>query len=358
MRLVFLSRSLQHFSVYRNKITDFRPVLRHFSRYPPQQELTTATHNVNVTSSVIQPKSILPFSRTIFSHRIELVSKRPVSMASNSRDDELSIPEAKITKISANIERHDYYPQNEKRPTLLLLSWLSATPRALDRFRHIYASHGFNVVTVLSKPFHFIWPKSSEPLAQEICEYLISHTQGPIVVHGLSIGGFIYSYCLLHAMENKDVFDALENRIQGHIFDSLVVGELENMAEGVSKGSASYPTTRYVVQKVILLYFWLAHNHTIPHYDRAIEVFYNMPFRTPMLVYYSKIDTMCSNEAMENLTKTWREKYSLDVVPKVFDDTQHVFHLREHPEEYKEVLKNFLDKLNVHSDHFQVPSQL
>ncbi len=239
---------------------------------------------------------------------------------------------------------------DENRPTLLLLSWLKATPRALDRFRHIYASHGFNVVTVRSKPLHFIWPKSSKPLAQEICEYLIKHTRGPIVVHGLSIGGYIYSSCLLYAMEHKEVFDALDSRIRGHIFDSLVAGELKNMAEGVSKGSASYPTTRYVVQKSIMLYFRLAHRHTIPYYNRGIEIFGNMPFRTSILLIYSKIDTMCSNEVMEKFCKTWQDEYGLDVFPKVFDDSDHVFHLRKHPQEYKDALKIFLDKLQIHSD--------
>lgn len=196
------------------------------------------------------------------------------------------------------------------------------------------------------------------PLAEEICSFIIEQIKGPVIVHALSIGGFIYSSCLIHALKHQDVFTALKRRIKGHVFDSLVAGELAQMAEGVSKGSAAYPTTRYMVHGFIMAYFQLAKRHTVPHYDRAINIFENVPFKTPILLYYSKVDTMCSNEVMERLVRTWRDKYSLDVDVKVFDDSQHVFHLRMHPEQYKHELGKYLDKLGLTSGQHQVASML
>ena len=76
---------------------------------------------------LIKPVSSLVLARTFFpTHRfpVNVICKHPVSMASNLPNDDQGVQEAKITKISANIERHDYYPEG-KIYTLFELGYIS-----------------------------------------------------------------------------------------------------------------------------------------------------------------------------------------------------------------------------------------
>ncbi len=71
---------------------------------------------LNSLLQLIKPVSSLAIARTFFpTHRFpgNVICKHPVSMASNLLNDDQGVPEAKITKISANIERHDYYPEGK-----------------------------------------------------------------------------------------------------------------------------------------------------------------------------------------------------------------------------------------------------
>ena len=85
-------------------------------------------------------------------------------------------------------------------------------------------------MTAYSRPINFIWPSSAQPVAAEILDYLCTQTgTSPIVVHAFSIGVFMYGNMLMRLTNGSREFSQLQPRIRGQVFDSIVMGTLQEM---------------------------------------------------------------------------------------------------------------------------------
>lgn len=87
---------------------------------------------------------------------------------------------------------------------------------------------------VLLKVQEFLWPRWGLDRSKRLLELLQSErfASRPLLVHAFSIGGYTFAQLLVHVSQDLQKYQELTQRIKGQVFDSLVVGTLENMATG------------------------------------------------------------------------------------------------------------------------------
>ncbi|MGH0142900.1 UNVERIFIED_CONTAM: hypothetical protein FKN15_047833 [Acipenser sinensis] len=205
--------------------------------------------------------------------------------------------------------------QNGPKPLLLLLPWLGSRPHAVDKYREIYFRQGFDVLTVESKTSHFLWPRWGLDYGAQVLELLQSDSfvSCPLLLHAFSIGGYTFSQMMVHISKNAQQYKSVTDMIKGQIYDSLIIGSVEKMAEGVSK--MFFPSLQGLVQWSTLLYFRVLEGYTVDYYNAAIE-------------------------------KRWQQQ-GITVVYKAWKDSRHAGHLRQHPQEYLATLHQFLQSFNM-----------
>ncbi|XP_007907339.1 transmembrane protein 53-B [Callorhinchus milii] len=260
-----------------------------------------------------------------------------------------------VTRLSSSITLHRSPAQpppasprwgdRQSKPLLLLLPWLGAQPHSVERYRQIYYPEGYDVLTVESCLGHFLWPGRGLSHAARVLELLQSErfASRPLLLHAISLGGYTFSQMMILTLRDPSLHTAFSQRLTGQIYDSLVIGSLERMAKGVSQ-MLSHSRLEPLVRRLVLLYFGLFAGSTVRHYRTAVEVFRKLPCRAPALVFSCGDDPLSEWPELEGLLQSWRGK-GLAVRSKHWARSRHAGHLRQHPREYRETLRSFLQSL-------------
>lgn len=107
-------------------------------------------------------------------------------------------------------------------PLVLIMSWLMAKERHLKKYAGIYLELGFDVMVVHLTPWQLLWPtKGAQIVAGDVVKFLDSNSSyAPIVVHGFSVGAYLFGEVLLKIASNFDrlVVLFLENVLRGYWF--------------------------------------------------------------------------------------------------------------------------------------------
>ncbi|CAN9508164.1 unnamed protein product [Ophioblennius macclurei] len=234
------------------------------------------------------------------------------------------------------------------RPLLVFFSWFGATPAPVAKYRDLYLDRGMDVLLVQSSMMHFLWPRWGLDYGLEVLNIL----EGPqfanrsVLVHASSIGGYTFTQMLTHIAHGHEKHRGLLGRMRGHIYDSLVVGNLEHMATGV--GKTLLPRFHSVVKNIALFYFWLFKSSTADMYERLLQVFHHSPVTTPALFFYSEDDALCHTETIEEVIDSWRLR-GVAVHSRKWKESTHAAHLRHHPQDYVSTLQRFLNTLPLWS---------
>ncbi len=133
---------------------------------------------------------------------------------------------------------------------------------------------------------------------------------------------------LARVIKHNQEFSELQPRIYGQVFDSIVIGTLKEQRYGLSKIFAKFWFLRQLIFSTTSLYFQLTHSYTVAHYDRLIDIFWNNPFKTPVLCIYSSDDPMCKTEAMEKFIGSWKGRTGHVAHFRKFDGSHHAECLR------------------------------
>ncbi|XP_051236739.1 transmembrane protein 53 [Dicentrarchus labrax] len=234
----------------------------------------------------------------------------------------------------------------EQKPLLLMLPWLGSRPQALAKYCEIYFRTGFDVLVVESEVQEFLWPRWGMEHGKRLLELLQSKrfVSRPLLVHAFSIGGYTFSQLLVHVSQDTQKYQALIQRIKGQVFDSLVVGSLENMAIGL--GKTVFPRWETLVKQISLLYFGIFRRQTVDYFNKGIEVFWNTPVTAPALFFFCENDAMSDPRAMEEVIDLWRKR-GMDVTAKKWEESTHAGHLKRHRQDYLTTLDMFLHSLSI-----------
>ncbi|XP_072097076.1 transmembrane protein 53-A isoform X2 [Mobula birostris] len=237
------------------------------------------------------------------------------------------------------------------RPLLLMLPWFRAKSPAVERYRQLHHPYGFDILVVETNILHFLWPRLGLSYAQQVVDLLHkgSFASSPIIVHAFSIGVFLFANMIV-VSRNIPLYSNFKARVVGQIFDSLVIGNTDRIAKGVSQILAP-PFLQPVLKRMTL--FWLMRSYINSYHQAAIKLFWDHPYPAPVLVFSSRNDPLSDWVELEALLQSWQKK-GIPVTGKSWDISHHAGHLRQHPQEYQEVLKSFLNSLSS----FCLPSKL
>ncbi|KAK2842180.1 hypothetical protein Q5P01_012380 [Channa striata] len=235
---------------------------------------------------------------------------------------------------------------DDRKPLLLMLPWLGSRPQAVYKYCEIYFRTGFDVLVVESEVQEFLWPRWGLEHGKKLLELLQSErfVSRPIVVHAFSIGGYTFAQLLVHVSKDTKKYSSVTNRIKGQIYDSLVVGSLENM--GIGLGKTIFPRWETLVKQVSLLYFSMFKHQTVDYFNSSIEAFWNTPVTAPALFFFCENDELSVAQTIEEHIDVW-QKHGIDVTVKKWKDSVHAGHLKRHPQEYLTTIETFLHSLDM-----------
>lgn len=236
------------------------------------------------------------------------------------------------------------------KPLVLFFPWVMAPKSAVNKYCDLYHQRGWDVLTIQGKMKHFMWPPQAIAMSQEIITYITHNDcqiKRPIVIHGMSIGAYIYTVLLMELQKRPKLLEKLKARINGQVFDSIVIGGLEKMGVGIATSLSERSFMQYLIMASVKVYLKMTHRHTVEFYRLAVSTYQENPMKCPSLFFYSEDDPMSDPEAMRELVDNWRNNGNLRVTTKSWASSPHAGHMRKNPAEYVETLETFLDSIGV-----------
>ncbi len=113
--------------------------------------------------------------------------------------------------------------RSEGRPLSILLCWLMAKNNAVNKYAQFYLDRGFDVLTVRITPTQLLIPTLSNGIVErELMPILknVDHTKS--LIHGFSVGGYVFGQMLRVANEKPEEYKGVMNAMIGQIWDSVV----------------------------------------------------------------------------------------------------------------------------------------
>ncbi|KAJ8908811.1 hypothetical protein NDN08_005515 [Rhodosorus marinus] len=232
------------------------------------------------------------------------------------------------------------FVNNSGRPVVVILSWMGANRKNIEKYTEFYRERGCDVYFFLNNVGHAIIPIESRRQAHRVMETLSSIPQNrPVFVHAFSIGTGVYGY-VVDMMRNKE---EQFKHVAGVIYDS---GPAMIFPSDVAKGlHLVCPTISKKVWSVFAKAFFTvtqARKNFRVAEDALAE---SQLAHAPQLYVYSKDDTIIDevHTSIGHFIDQNRRR-GIECFSKVFEKSKHVMHLRYHPDEYMENLGGFLQR--------------
>lgn len=183
---------------------------------------------------------------------------------------------------------------------------------------------------------------SGSLLASDIVKFLARNDYyRRILLHGFSVGGYVWGECLVHLHRNAK-FAPVTERIKAQVWDSLA--GIREIPIGVSttvfrKNNAMQKT----MERFLLYYIQLRENDARNHYIPSESHFHNKAIQAPALIFSSKTDIIGTERLAREIAGDFKSQ-KIAVTLKCFNNSPHVKHFVKHKEEY---LKQLMDHLKL-----------
>lgn len=125
---------------------------------------------------------------------------------------------------------------------------------------------------------------------------------------------------------------------------TVIDGNISHHFPGL--GKTVFPRWEKLVKQASLAYFSILRSQTVEYFKRNIDVVWNTPVTTPVLLFYCENDVMSNPRAAEELIRYW-QKRGINVTAKKWEDSIHAGHLKRHPQEYLSLVDTFLCSLQI-----------
>jgi len=233
---------------------------------------------------------------------------------------------------------------NTQRPIVLIYAWLVAKSKHIHKFGDFYLSKGFDVLHIKVGARQILWPPVAQSVVSQIIDFVNSPTRKsqPILVHGFSVGGYLYGETLVRICEDAALKASMTKRVKGQVFDSPV--DFEGVPRGVGKAVTSVPPAQIAIKTTLEAYMALFKTQVTEHYKRSSQAFHDNPLITPSLVFYSKADPIGIPGPIEDVIRCWKET-GAPVWTRWWADTPHVGHYLRDPITYTAELNTFLHNI-------------
>ena len=232
------------------------------------------------------------------------------------------------------------------RPLVVIYAWLAAKSKHISKYSNLYLERGFDVLHIKVHPTQLMWPVIVQGLTQIMLDFIHDADRGqqPILIHGFSVGGYLYGEALHKICTNPDKYGGLRERIRGQIFDSPV--DFQGIPFGVSRAVSDNPVVQKVVEQSLASYLKVFEKQTTAHYLRSSAAFHANDLGIPSLLFCSHADPVGPVERIEYVVAKWRSK-DIPVVTKLFEKSPHVSHFQHYPVDYILALNQFLGTIGL-----------
>lgn len=155
------------------------------------------------------------------------------------------------------------------------------------------------------EPLQLLWPRQAQHVVGQVVDFVTdsSRSHQPILVHGFSVGGYLYGETIVKFASDAERRHEMSGRIRGQVFDSPV--DFEGVPRGVGLAVTGNPVLQKTITASLNGYLRLFKNEVTQHYKRSSEMFHQNPLRSPSLVFYSKSDPIGTPGPIETLMRNW-----------------------------------------------------
>lgn len=249
-----------------------------------------------------------------------------------------------------------------KKPLAVILAWLSAQEKHLEKYRILWFQRGFDVLTVKMSLPQFLFPSlGAKKLINDLLNFLIlsSKNYPEIILHAFSVGAYEFGEMLSQLKENsefqkfntklspnleKNARQIISENIKGIIFDSPVA--TEGIASGVSRSLTGNQYLCKMFEYLIRFHLFCSYPFATKHYYNASEYAHNTFLNVPALFFTSAIDKIGDAYMTTRIGNKWK-KLGIDVNHINFENSPHVQHYNKYPQEYSKQVDDFIQKLNL-----------
>lgn len=166
----------------------------------------------------------------------------------------------------------------------------------------------------------------------------------PLLVHGFSVGGYLFGEFLVRLKEEKQKLANIRSRLLGQIFDSPV--DFEGVPRGFSKILVEQKILQLGLERTIEIYLALMKSQVTKYYIRSSAAFHENELLLPSLMLYSRNDPIGDANIIEQVAEKWRTKGTM-VRQKCWEESPHVSHFHHHPDEYVDSILSFLEEIGL-----------
>ncbi|KAI5636924.1 hypothetical protein NE865_10339 [Phthorimaea operculella] len=233
--------------------------------------------------------------------------------------------------------------QNPNKPLCIMINWLLARHKHVMKYATLYLEQGFDVLSVSCTPWQLMWPqKGTQLVAADLIKFMDQNAnEHPLVIHGFSVGGYMWGELCVHVMKDPQRYQPHLDRVVAQTWDSAA--DITEITVGVP--AAVFPKNK-IMQKTLQTYMEYHmktfHDAATKHYIRSSQLFHTNLCRAPALFLLSKSDPVGAERSNKSVHDSWVEM-GIKCTWKCWDKSPHVQHYIHHPKEYLAALYAHLD---------------
>ena len=236
------------------------------------------------------------------------------------------------------------YTETGFNPLVLMFPWYDAPDQIVNNYSELYKSIGCDVIVTKSTLDLFLRPKYGLEVTKRflgVVQNIMNGKKRPLVIHSASIGCYFYSMMLYNLRAHPKLFGDIINNVRAQVFDSPVIGTLNEMAIGVSLMTSSNVIIQSLIKNTAKSYFFLTKPFTVRMYNELIDTIKYNPLIVPSLLMTSEQDPMATLSAFNEYVDTWKG-LGIELTHRVWTNSEHVKHLKYHKEAYTALLYDLL----------------
>ncbi|KAK6180374.1 hypothetical protein SNE40_012543 [Patella caerulea] len=237
---------------------------------------------------------------------------------------------------------------------VIIFGWFGAKTSSIEKYRNLYHERGYDVLFIEGKLPQFVWPPNSVTLAKEINGYLETKCSkyNYYIVHAFSIGAYNFTHCLQLASRYPGQYDNITTKTIGIIYDSLTLGSVKQMVNGMTTGSSSNNIKQIIFRHLLNTFLFVTKKCIMDRHEKSVEFFKESPLHVPTLIFASLNDPMCDPDVLVAMVTSWQEMM-FNVTSKIWSKSAHTLHLRHHYKEYVKKLDDFLGFVEMYAEKRQ-----
>lgn len=258
---------------------------------------------------------------------------------------------------------------HQKTGVTFLFGWTGSSFKHLQKYSEYYEKKGESVVRYCPSPFFIYKPhprKEYKQMSLDLLKLLRDNglEKRPIFFHTFSNGGTYMYYALCQELVKKGI------AMRGTVLDStpgksgyyLIKGSVAQVSPGNSLIKNTIAVSVYTYCEIFLRYKFLLDSLLMKDTAKTEDYRYFLhrsmvaqPNLGPQLCLFSKTDDVTYYRDVQLFIQE-RKKLGVDIEGKLWDESRHVKHLLDHPDDYVSMLDGFFEKCRDQKHYVEAPA--